>query len=169
MRSISCLSGFLWIKCSNAFLKSQQRFINLSSFLLPILIIGLTVLSSFRSCQIDQQKFTRILHTFLMYLDLANSMTTTWSIICFGGMCCSSRISELNQLENLFFRLDKLFFEALDLNLLTLIFQDFKLLVIVNKIVDLSSIDFVHRNCHCEVSLLLLEVINTSIEKILNC
>lgn len=41
--------------------------------------------------------------------------------------------------------------------------------MVVEQVIDFSSIDLIHRNCYCEVSLVFLEVIDSPIEQILNC
>lgn len=52
----------------------------------------------------------------------------------------------------------------MNLYLLVFVFLDFELFMIINEIVDFPSVDLIHWNCNSEVSIVLLEIVNTSIE-----
>jgi hypothetical protein len=62
--------------------------------------------------------------------------------------------------------LHKLLLEALDLNLLRFILQDLKLLMVVQQVVELATVNFVHRDRHSEIPLMILKVSNASIKEI---
>lgn len=84
-------------------------------------------------------------------------------------MCRPNTVSLLNEVEDFIFRLYKLLFESLDLHLVVLVFEKFELLMVVDEIVDLASIDFVHGYGHSEVAVVLLEIVDASVKQILDC
>ena len=95
-------------------------------------------------------------------------MTPTWSIISFSGMGGSHLISLGDQFKNLIIIVDKLFFKASNLNGIILILSQGKLRMLVQKIVEFASINLIHGNGDCKISLMILPVVNSSLEKILN-
>ena len=58
--------------------------------------------------------------------------------------------------------------QALNLNLLVLVFQDLQDLVIVEQVVNFTPIDLVHGDCHGEVPLVVLPVIDSPLEQVLH-
>ena len=83
-------------------------------------------------------------------------------------MCGSHLISLIYQFKNLIIVVDKLFFEASDLNSIIFILSQGKLRMLVQKIVEFSSINFIHGNGDSKISLMILPVVNTSLKKILD-
>lgn len=79
-------------------------------------------------------------------------------------MCCSHCVSLIDKINNLVFRRYEVLSQPLYLYLLILVFQDFKDFVIVEQIVDLSSIYFIHGDGHSEISLIVLPVVNATLE-----
>jgi hypothetical protein len=84
-------------------------------------------------------------------------------------MCGPNTVAELNQLEDLFFRLDELFLQTLDLHLLTLVFKQLQTFMVIEQVIDLASIDLIHGYSDCKVPFFFLEVIDTPIEQVLDC
>jgi len=41
--------------------------------------------------------------------------------------------------------------------------------MIVKQVVDFSTVDFVHRDCHSEVALVILPKVDATFEKVLHC
>ena len=103
-----------------------------------------------------------------MDLDLADSMAPTRSVIGFGSVGCSDAVTELDELEDLLFGLDELLLEPLDLHLLVFVLEQLEAFVVVEQVVDLSAVDLVHRHRDCEVALLLLEVVDATVEQVLD-
>jgi len=93
-------------------------------------------------------------------------MTSARSIISFGSMGSPHTIPKVDEVKDLLLRLDELLFEAVDLHFLLLVLHQPQLLVIVQQVIDLPTIDFIHRNCHSEVPLLLLKVGDASVEEV---
>lgn len=54
--------------------------------------------------------------------------------------------------------------QPLNLDLLIFVFQNFKDFVIIEQIVDLSSIDFIHGDGDSEVALIVLPVVDAPLE-----
>jgi len=65
---------FCGVNSSDTFFKPQERLVDLSTFSLSIFIITDTVSSSLTASQVDQEKFTALLNTLFLDLDLANGM-----------------------------------------------------------------------------------------------
>ena len=84
-------------------------------------------------------------------------------------MCCSYGVSLIDKVNNLVFRRYEVLCQPLNLDLLIFVFQNFKDFVIIEQIVDLSSIDFIHGDGDSEVALIVLPVVNTPLEQVLNC
>ena len=119
------------VKGSNALLEAQETLIDLSSFDLSLLVVGLAVLSSLRTSEIDQKEFTTGVDTLLLDLDLSDSMGPRGSIIGLSGMSCPHLVTLLDELQNLIIVVHELLLEARNLNGAPLIFSLFKLLMIV--------------------------------------
>ena len=79
-------------------------------------------------------------------------------------MGCSHSIALIDQLYNLLLRRDKVLGEALNLDLLILVLQNSQYFVIVEQIVNFATIYLIHRHCDCKVSLVILPIINASLE-----
>lgn len=103
-----------------------------------------------------------------MDLDLANGVTPTRCVISLGSVSGADTVTKGNQTQNLFLRLDELLLQPLDDNFLIFVFKKLELLVVVEQVVDLSSVNFVHGNRHSEVALVLLKVVDTSFKQVLN-
>jgi hypothetical protein len=52
----------------------------------------------------------------------------------------------------------------MNLDFIILIFLDLELLVIIDQVIDFASVDFIHRHSYSEISLMLLEIVYTSIK-----
>ena len=78
----------------------------------------------------------------------------------------SYTVSLASESEDLFLRLNELLLQTLNLHLVVLVFQEFELLVVVDQVIDLASVDLVHRNSHCEVPLVVLEVAHPSVKQV---
>jgi hypothetical protein len=76
------------------------------------------------------------------------------------------RVPEADQIQNFLLRLHELLLKPLDLNFLRFVLKYFQLLVVVQQVVELASVNFVHRDGNSEVSLVILKVSNASIEKV---
>ena len=70
------------------------------------------------------------------------------------------------EFEDLLFAGNELLHQPLDLDLLLFVFKQFKLLVIVKQVINLATVDLVHRHGHREVATRILPVVNASIEQI---
>ena len=103
-----------------------------------------------------------------MHLNLAYSVAATRRVICLGGVCGPHAIAEANQIEYFFLRLHELLFQALNLNFLGLILQNFQCFMVVQQVVQLAPVYLVHGYGNREVSLVLLEVGYAAIEQIMN-
>jgi hypothetical protein len=66
----------------------------------------------------------------------------------------------------LFFATDELLHEALNLNFLTAVLQQFELLVVVEQVINFAPIDFVHGHGHSEITLVALPVVYSSVEQV---
>ena len=94
-------------------------------------------------------------------------MTSTGRVVRLGRMSRSYCVSLVDELNDLFFGGDEMFGESLNLDLLVFVFKNFENGVVVEEIVDLATVDLVHRHGHCEVALVILPVVNASFEQIL--
>jgi len=61
------------------------------------------------------------------------------------------------------------FSQSLNLDLLVFIFQNSQYLVVVEQVVNLASVNFIHRHSHGEVSLVVLPVVDAPLEQVLHC
>ena len=77
-------------------------------------------------------------------------------------------VSLVDQIDNLLLRRDEMLSQALNLDLLVLVFEDLQDLVIVEQVVNFTPIDLVHGNCHGEVPLVVLPVIDSPLEQVLH-
>ena len=91
-------------------------------------------------------------------------MTSTRGIVCFGRVGGSDRVSLFDKLEDVIIIVHKLLLQTSNLNLVVLVFLQFQDLMIVQQIVHFASVDFIHRNCNSEVSLVVLPVVNSSLK-----
>ena len=82
-------------------------------------------------------------------------------------MSCAHGVALINKIDDLFLRGDEVLSEALDLDLLVPVFEDFQHFVVVKQVVDLAAINLIHRDCDGEVSLVILPVVDTSLEQVL--
>ena len=94
-------------------------------------------------------------------------MTSTGRVVRLGRMSRSYCVSLVDELNDLLLGGDEMFGESLNLDLLIFVFKNFEHSVVVEEIVDLATVDLVHRHCHCEVALVILPVVNASFEQIL--
>lgn len=58
--------------------------------------------------------------------------------------------------------------KPLNLDLLVLVFEDFEDFVVVEQVVDFATINLVHGNRYCEVSLIVLPVVNAALKQVLH-
>ena len=78
-------------------------------------------------------------------------------------------VALIDQLKYLLFRGDEVFSQSLNLDLLVFVFQDSQYLVVVEQVVNFTSVNFVHGDSHGEVSLVILPVVDTPLEQVLDC
>ena len=71
-------------------------------------------------------------------------MTATRSVVRLRRVRRPHSVPLVNQLNDLLLRAHKVLREALDLNLLALVFEDLENLVIVEQVVDFTALDFIH-------------------------
>ena len=83
-------------------------------------------------------------------------------------MSGSHRVTLVDQLNNLLFRGNEVLSQPLNLDLLVLIFQDLQHFVVIKQVVDLATIYLVHGYRNGKVSLVVLPVVYTSLEKVLH-
>ena len=76
MLALSGLS-FLGIDGTNALLQTQERFVDLSTLLLPIFGVVDAVRGSLTACQVDKKQLAALFDSFFLDFDLADSMTAT--------------------------------------------------------------------------------------------
>ena len=88
-----CRLPLLLVEGPDTLLESQERLVDLRSLSLPILVIALTVLSPFRSCEVYKEELTASFHSLLLDLDLGNGMTSTGGVISLGCMSSSHLIT----------------------------------------------------------------------------
>ena len=167
MLALTCLP-FLLVDSSDTLFQTKQTFVNFSPFNLSIFRVFNAITGSLRSSQIDKQQFTALFDTFFLYLDLTNGVRSTGSVVAF---CCMGRpylIPLIYQFQYLFLRRDEVFSQAMNLYLLVFVFKNLKWLVIVQQIKNSTPINFVHRNGHRKISLIILPVVNTALKQILH-
>lgn len=58
----------------------------------------------------------------------------------------------------------KLFFQTSNLNHTIFIFLELELLMIIQKIVQFTSVNLVHWNSYCEIPFMILPIIDTSLK-----
>lgn len=91
-------------------------------------------------------------------------MTSTGSIIGLRCMSGSNAVSKTNELKNFLLRLDKLLLQSLNLHLLVFILEQLQMLVVIEEIIDLASVNLIHRHSHSEVTRMVLKIIDPSVE-----
>ena len=111
-----CRLPLLLVEGPDALLESQERLVDLRSLSLPILVIALTVLSPFRSCEVYKEELTASFHSLLLDLDLGNGMTSTGGVISLGCMSRSHLITLVDQLQYLIIIVDELFLKTSNLD-----------------------------------------------------
>ena len=89
-------------------------------------------------------------------------------VVALGGVGGSNFVALIYKLEDLVFAADELLHEALNLNFLTAVLQQFELLVVVEKVINFPPINFVHRYCYREIALVRLPVVDAAVEQIGN-
>jgi hypothetical protein len=104
-----------------------------------------------------------------MHFYLTDSVTSRGGVIRLGGMRGADRVAEANQIQNLFLRLHKLLLEALDLDLLGLVLQDFQCLMIIQQVIEFAPVDLVHGNGNSEIPLVVLEVSDAPVKQVSYC
>lgn len=163
-----CRLTFLSVDGSDALLQSEERLVDLCALLLSILRVIYAVWCTFATCQIHKKKLAALFDSFFLNLDLADSMTATRSVVRLRRVRRPHSVPLVNQLNDLLLRAHKVLREALNLNLLALVFEDLENLVIVEQVVDFTAIDFIHWYSHGEVSLIVLPVVDTALEQVLH-
>ena len=123
MLALTCLP-LLLVYSSDALFQPKQTFVDFGPFNLPIFGVFNTIAGSFRSCQIDKQKFTALFDALFLYLDLTNGVRSTWSVVAFSCMCRSYLVPLIYQFQYLFLRRDEVFSQAMNLYLLVFVFKD---------------------------------------------
>ena len=74
-----------------------------------------------------------------------------------------------DQVENLVIVVDELLFEASDLDRVGFVLAKLEFVMIIEKIVDLAPVNFVHGYGDGEIPLVILPIIDTAFEKIFYC
>jgi len=64
--------------------------------------------------------------------------------------------------------INKLFFQTSNLNHTIFIFLELELLMIIEKIVEFTSINLIHWNSNCEIPFVILPIIDTSLKQVFN-
>jgi len=107
--------------------------------------------------------------TLLLNLDLRDGVTSARRVV---GFCCVSRphcVALPDQVENLVVIVHELLFEAGDLDRVGFVLAKLEFVMIIVKIVDLATVNFVHGYGDGEVPLVILPIIDTAFEKIFYC
>jgi hypothetical protein len=164
LRSLALLP----IEGSYALLETKQRLVDLSTLGLTVLVVALAILGAFTTGQIYEEKFSTLSHSLLLDLDLRNGVTPTGCIVGLGGMRGPHRVALLDQIQNLIVIVDKLLFKTSDLNHVIFILSQTKLIMLVQKVIELSSVDLIHGDGNCEIPLMVFPVIDASLEEILD-
>jgi len=164
LRSLTLLP----IEGSYALLETKQRLVDLSTLGLTVLVVALAVLGTLTTSQIYEQEFSTLSHALLLDLDLSNGVTPTGCIVGLGGMRGPHRITLLDQIQNLIIIVDKLLFETSDLNHIIFVLSQTKLIVLVQKVIELSSINLIHRDGNCEIPLMVFPIVDASLEEVLD-
>jgi hypothetical protein len=158
--------ALLLIQGPHAFLKCQERLVDLRALLLPLLVVALAVLGPLAASQINEQQLPRLLRALLVHLYLAYGVTAARRVVGLGGVRRAHTVPEGDQVQYLLLALHELLLEALNLNFLALVLQNLQLLVIVQQVEELAPVDLVHRDGHREVSLVVLEVGDAPVEQV---
>ena len=166
--SLVGLSALL-IQSSHALLEAKERLVDLCSLGLSVFVVTLAVLGTLTTCEVYEQELTALLDCLLLYFDLGDRVTSTRSIVGLGRMRGPHLVSLLNKIENLIIIVYELFFQASNLDCVCFVFAQFEFSVIIEQVVELASIDLVHRDRHCEVPLVILPVVDALLEQILDC
>jgi len=159
---------FLGIKSSHALFESKQGLVDLCTLGLSLFVVALAVLGSLTSSQINKKQLSTLSHSFLLDFDLSDSVRPTGSVISLRGMSGPDRVSLLDQLKDLVIIVYELFSKARDLYNSVLVLLQLELRVIVKKVIELASIDFVHGNGNSEVPLVRFPVVYPSFEQVFN-
>ena len=160
--------AFLRINSSHALFQSKEGLINFSALNSSFFIVFFTISSSLTSCKINEEKFTALLDTFFLDFDLTNSMTSAWSLIWTSCMGSSHKIALVDKLKNLFLRRHELLWKSLDLDLLIFVLHYLQLFVVIQQVIQFTSIYLVHGNCDCKVALIILPVVNSALKQVLH-
>ena len=75
-------------------------------------------------------------------------------------------ITLVDQVDDLFLGRYEVFLQALNLDLLVLVLEDLEWFVVVQQVINLAAIDFIHGHSDCEVPLLVLPVVYASLKKV---
>lgn len=164
LRSLTLLP----IESSYALLESKQGLVDLSTLGLTVLVVALAILGTFTTSQIYEQKFSTLSHSLLLDLDLRNGVTPTGCIVGLGGMRGPHRIALLYQIQNLIVIVNKLLFQTSDLNHIIFVLSQTELTMLVQEVIELSSVDLIHGDGNCEIPLMVFPIIDASLEEILH-
>lgn len=123
----------------------------------------------FTASQINEQKFAAVVDSLFLDFDLGDGVTATRRIICLSRMRRTHLVALLDQVEDLVIVVDELLFESGNLDGIRLIFSEFELIMFVEQVIDLATIYFVHGHRDCEITLMVLPVIDSALKQIFHC
>lgn len=165
--SLRCLT-LLSVKGSDALLEAEQGLVDLSTLSLTVLAVALAILGTFTTGQIDEEELSTLSHSLFLDLDLCDGVTPTGGIVGLGGMRCPHGIALLDQVENLIIVVHELLLETSDLNHIIFVLSQTELVVLVQKVIELSSVDLIHGHGDSEIPLMVLPVVDAPLEEILD-
>ena len=105
----------------------------------------------------------------LLNFDLCDSVTPTRSIVGFGCVSSSHLITLGNEIKDLVVVVDELLLEAGYLNHVVLVLSDRQLLMLVEQIIYLTTVNFIHGDSDSKVPLSVLPVVDPSFKEVFNC
>ena len=143
--------------------------VDLGTFGLPILVIALTVLCSLTTSQVDKEELDALSNALLLNLNLSDGVTSARRVVGFCRVSRPHRVTLSDQVENLVVVVYELLFEASDLDRVGFILAKFEFVMIIEKIVDFATVNFVHGYGDSEIPLVILPIIDTAFKKIFYC
>ena len=158
----------LLVEGTHAFFQAEQGLVDLGAFRLSILVITLTILRSLTTSQIDEQKLAAVLVSLLLNFNLCDGMTSARRVVGFRGVSRPHLVTLLDQVEDLVVVVHELLLESGNLDCVRLVLAQLEFIVFVEKIIDFAAVDFVHGHCHREIPLVILPIVNATLEEILD-
>lgn len=111
---------------------------------MSVLVVLLTVLSSFTTGQVNKEQLAAGVDSLLLDFDLRDGVTSTGSVVCLRCMRRSHLVTLPDKIEDLIIVVNKLLFKASYLNCVRFVLSQLKLIVLIQKIVYFATVDLVH-------------------------